>query len=62
MKDTDDYLDAVLFRFWIRAASEFPGATARALLHCTSADEYRAALMKLAQHNGINLPIPEPQP
>ena len=58
----DDHLDGVLFRFWIRAGSYpggWPGDTARAITHCTTPAEYRAALMKLAQEKGVNLPMPE---
>ena len=55
----DDELDGVLFRFWIRAASYpggWPADTAKALGPCTTPDEYRSALMKLAADKGVNLP------
>ena len=58
----DDDLDGVLFRFWIRATAfpgGWPGDTMRALLHCKTPNEYRAALIKLAQEKGVNLPVPE---
>jgi hypothetical protein len=57
-----DEIDGILFRFWIRAAA-YPGGWSsdlmRALTHCTTANEYRMALMKLAHDKGVNLPIPE---
>lgn len=60
----DDDLDGVLFRFWIRAAS-YPGGwpddLSKALFHCTTAAQYRAALIKLAQEKGVNLPLPDAQ-
>lgn len=52
----DDARDGVLFRFWIRAASEFPGETARAIAHATTPAEYRQALTELAKGKRINLP------
>jgi len=58
----DDYLDGVLFRFWIRAASSpggWPSDTMRALTPCKTPAEYRAALMKLAAEKGVNLPVPQ---
>jgi hypothetical protein len=63
MSEHDDYLDGVLFRFWIRAASYpggWPGDLSKALTHCLTTADYRAALMKLAQEKGVNLPSPEP--
>ena len=39
--------DANLFRFWITEASERPARVACAIAHCTTPDEYRAALTKL---------------
>jgi hypothetical protein len=57
----DDHLDGVLFRFWIRAASYpggWPGDTMRALTPCITPADYRAALLKLAQEKGVNLPGP----
>jgi hypothetical protein len=65
MSKDDDHLDGVLFRFWIRAASwpcGWPSALAAALLPCTTPAEYRAALIKLAQEKGVNLPMPEREP
>lgn len=62
MTENDDDLDGVLFRFWIRAASSpggWPSALIKALSPCTTPAEYRAALMKLAQEKGVNLPMPE---
>lgn len=53
--DNDDQ-DSVLFRFWIRAASEFAGETAKAIATCTTPQEYRAALTMLAERKRINLP------
>ena len=61
MDPEDDDLDGVLFRFWIRAASYpggWPSDLVRALTHCTTPAEYRAALMKLAAAKGVNLPEP----
>lgn len=52
----NDELDGVLFRFWIRMAADQPGATAIALMACTTADDYRQALRKLAKQLKINLP------
>ena len=60
MTEHDDDLDGVLFRFWIRAASYpggWPSAVASALSPCKTPSEYRAALMKLAQEKGVNLPM-----
>jgi hypothetical protein len=62
MTEHDDDLDGVLFRFWIRAASYpggWPSAVAAALSLCKTPAEYRAALIKLAQEKGVNLPMPE---
>lgn len=61
MEQDDDYLDGVLFRFWIRAASYpggWPSDLMRALMPCKTTAEYRAALIKLAQEKGVNLPTP----
>lgn len=59
--DDDDIRDAILFRFWIRAASAppygFPDDTAKALEKCIIPDDYREALKKIAKEKGINLPI-----
>ena len=55
----DDYLDGVLFRFWIRASSYpggYPGEVMRALIDCHTPSEYRAALYELAREKGVNLP------
>jgi hypothetical protein len=55
----DDELDGVLFRFWIRAATYpggWPADLAKALAKCHSVDDYRAALMLLANAKGVNLP------
>lgn len=55
----DDEMDGVLFRFWIRAASYpggFPSDLMRALTDCHTPDDYRQALVKLANEKGINLP------
>jgi len=57
----DDEIDGVLFRFWARAGS-FPGGwpydTMRAIAYCKTPDEYRTALLKLANEKGVNLPTP----
>lgn len=59
----DDEMDGVLFRFWMRAGS-YPGGwptdTARAITHCKTPDEYRRALIDLANEKGVNLPHPQP--
>lgn len=57
---SDDDLDGILFRFWIRAASSYgyPGEVAAALCKCVTEDDYRAALMDLARRKGVNLPTP----
>lgn len=56
-----DELDGVLFRFWIRAAS-YPGGwpmdLMRALRDCKTPEDYRKALLDLAQSKGANLPLP----
>ncbi|WP_336801748.1 hypothetical protein [Kaistia sp. MMO-174] len=52
----NDDLDAILFRFWIRAASEFPSETMIALCSATTADAYRVALLNLARVKKVNLP------
>jgi hypothetical protein len=54
--EEDDIRDAMLFRFWIRGASEFPIDIAKAIMSCLRPDEYRAALKALALSKGINLP------
>lgn len=66
MAEDDDIRDAMLFRFWCRAASypggwpgrlsqlfreELDGATSS-----TSPEVYRRALTRLAQEKGVNLP------
>lgn len=53
-----DEQDGTLFRFWIRAASEFPGDTMRAIGRATTPAEYRKALIDLAVAKRINLPPP----
>ena len=63
----DDYLDGVLFRFWIRAAS-YPGGWPGRLMQVMNEEignedhanpaAYRRALMRLAQEKGVNLPEP----
>lgn len=55
-----DELDGALFRFWIRAGSQFPGETAKAIANATTAAEYRKALTELAHRKGVNLPPPAP--
>ncbi len=64
----DDALDGVLFRFWIRASSypggwpgrlvQLMGEEIRAAGHATPA-AYRKALMRLAEEQGVNLPMPD---
>lgn len=54
--EKDDF-DGALFRFWIRAGSEFPGQTAIAIAAATTPAEYRKALTELAESRRINLPI-----
>ena len=57
----DDEMDGILFRFWVRAASYpggWPSEVASALRACHNADEYRAALVNLANSKGVNLPDP----
>ena len=55
----DDMFDGVLFRFWIRAASEFPGETAIAITRCLTPADYRLALAALAIKHRINFPVKE---
>jgi hypothetical protein len=52
----DDTRDGILFRFWIHGASNFPNRMMKALMHCTTPAEYRAALTLVANEKGINLP------
>jgi hypothetical protein len=54
--EMEETRDAMLFRFWVRCAADWPGETARALTHCHSAEDYRAALTSLAHRVGVNLP------
>lgn len=54
----NDEHDGALFRFWIRAGSQFPGETAKAITNATSPAEYRKALIELAARKMINLPPP----
>lgn len=58
----DDEHDGILFRFWIRAASQWSGDTARALLACRDAADYREALVGLAGAKGVNLPAKGDEP
>lgn len=61
----DDEMDGVLFRFWIRAAAYpggWPGELMTALRDCHSPDDYRRALIGLAERKGVNLPHPEAPP
>lgn len=44
--DYKDIEDAELFRFWIEEASARPAALAKALIYCTSPEDYRVALRK----------------
>lgn len=54
-----DVLDAALFRYWIRLASG-PGVLrcAKAIAHCVTPAQYRAALIALAREDRLNLPYP----
>lgn len=55
----DDTRDGILFRFWIKAGSYpggWPSATAEAIGHCHTPEQYRVALTKLAIAKGVNLP------
>lgn len=56
--EEDDIRDAMLFRFWIKAASAggFPGETASAICRCITPDDYRKVLKALAASKGVNLP------
>lgn len=56
MTDDEDIRDAILFRLWIRLCERCAGRVAVALAHCIRPQEYRTALIKLAQEEGINLP------
>lgn len=59
MTEEDDIRDAMLFRFWCRAASSGSGLvieTAHALKNCLTTADYRNALTALARKHGINLP------
>lgn len=59
MTEEEDIRDAMLFRFWCRAASSGSGLvneTANALTHCLTVEDYRKALIDLARRNGVNLP------
>ena len=68
MTEDDDIRDAMLFRFWCRAAS-YPGGWPQRLMDLfheerkaggegasMTADAYRRALTKLAHEKGVNLP------
>ena len=39
-----DALDAECFRFWVSEAARSPAAMAKLIMHCTTEDEYRAAI------------------
>lgn len=57
--DESDVRDAMLFRFWCRAASSGSGLvykTAKAIAPCVTPDDYRRALTALARENGVNIP------
>ena len=58
MTEEDDIRDAMLFRFWCRAASGYGmvSETAKALAHCHTVADYRKALTDLARRHGVNLP------
>lgn len=66
MTEDDDIRDAMLFRFWCRAAS-YPGGWPMRLMDLfheekesdkanITPDTYRRALTRLAQEKGVNLP------
>lgn len=55
-ENEDDIRDAMLFRFWVRGASDYPSEVAKAIGPCITPDQYRAALKTLALSKGINLP------
>jgi hypothetical protein len=66
MSDDDHIRDAMLFRFWCRAAS-YPGGWPSELAKAfndemagsvanVTPDAYRRALTRLAQEKGINFP------
>lgn len=59
MTEDDDIRDAMLFRFWIKAASYpggWPSETVKALENCLTPYDYRKALTELARRKGVNLP------
>lgn len=56
MTPDEDIRDAALFRLWIRLGSEQPSRVANKLTWCKTVEQYRAALMELAQEERINLP------
>ena len=58
MTEDDDIRDAILFRFWCKAASTngLIIETAHALKNCLTAADYRKALTDLARRKGVNLP------
>lgn len=37
-------IDAECFRFWVSEAARSPAAMAKLIMHCTTEDEYRAAI------------------
>lgn len=53
----ENILDAILFRYWITAASVKPSKVAKAIMNCLTPNEYRKALIELAKEDGINLPV-----
>lgn len=53
--------DGILFRFWVHMAAQQPGKVANALLHCLTPEDYRRALLKVAEAERINLPSSERQ-
>lgn len=56
MTDDEDIRDAALFRLWIRLCEKTASRVAVALADCIKPEEYREALAKLAQEDGLNLP------
>ena len=38
-------IDAECFRFWVSEAARSPAAMAKLIMHCTTEDEYRAAII-----------------
>ena len=59
MTEDDDIRDAMLFRFWCRAAQfpkGYPIELSAAFTRCKTADDYRKALTELALKKGVNIP------